>query len=158
MVVNILTKAIRELCAKAVKDFRLPTKDAPGPGKKEKVLKAPQIINGFLPPKRANDNDDFPFVLVRPEQGTTDRGSEEIKVNIIIGCYSEEYDGFEFGINVMERIKAAISQLPAETLENRYQMRYPIKWSMANDQPYPQWQIDIETTWVMNAPVNVDEF
>ena len=151
MVTNFLTKALRELCEKAVKDFRLPTKDG-------KTLRAPQIVNGFLPPKRSTDLDDFPFVLVRPEQCTTDRESEEVRVNIIVGCYSEEYDGFEYGVNVVERIKEKICTLPAETLDQRYQMRYPIKWNMVPEQPWPQWQIDMETIWIFNSPRNTDNF
>lgn len=152
MVINLLTKALRELCEQAVAEFRLPTKDG-------KTLRAPRIVNGFLPPKRSGgDLDDFPFVLVRPEAGTTERGSEEIRVNIIVGCYSEEYDGYEYGVNVMERIKEKICTLPAETLAQRYQMRYPVKWNMVPEQPWPQWQIDMETIWVFNSPRNTDEF
>lgn len=151
MVTNFLTKALRELCEQAVKDFRLPTKDG-------KTLRAPQIVNGFLPPKKSTDLDDFPFVLVRPEQCTTDRESEEVRVNIIVGCYSEEYDGFEYGVNVVERIKEKICTLPAETLAQRYQMRYPIKWTMVPEQPWPQWQIDMETIWIFNSPRNTDDF
>ncbi|MBQ3840550.1 MAG: hypothetical protein II819_11555 [Fibrobacter sp.] len=151
MVTNFLTKALRELCEQAVKDFRLPTKDG-------KTLRAPQIVNGFLPPKRSTDLDDFPFVLVRPEQCTTDRESEEVRVNIIVGCYSEEYDGFEYGVNVVERIKEKICTLPDETLAKRYQMRYPIKWTMVPEQPWPQWQIDMETIWIFNSPRNTGDF
>ena len=151
MVTNFLTKALRELCEQAVKDFRLPTKDG-------KTLRAPQIVNGFLPPKKSTDLDDFPFVLVRPEQCTTDRESEEVRVNIIVGCYSEEYDGFEYGVNVVERIKEKICTLPAETLAQRYQMRYPIKWTMVPEQPWPQWQIDMETIWIFNSPRNTGDF
>lgn len=151
MVTNFLTKALRELCEQAVKDFRLPTKDG-------KTLRAPRIVNGFLPPKRSTDVDDFPFVLVRPEQCTTDRESEEVRVNIIVGCYSEEYDGFEYGVNVVERIKEKICTLPAETLAQRYQMRYPVKWTMVPEQPWPQWQIDMETIWIFNSPRNTDDF
>ena len=150
MVTNFLTKALRELCEQAVKDFRLPTKDG-------KTLRAPQIVNGFLPPKRSTDLDDFPFVLLRPEQCTTDRESEEVRVNIIVGCYSGEYDGFEYGVNVVERIKEKICTLPAETLAQRYQMRYPIKWTMVPEQPWPQWQIDMETIWIFNSPRNTDD-
>ena len=133
MVTNLLTKALRELCAQAVKDFVLPTKEGQNP-------RAPRIVNGFLPPKRSGNGelDDFPFVLVRPEAGTGERESEEIRVNIIVGCYSEEFDGFEYGINVIERIKEKICTLPAETLDNRYQMRYPIKWNMVPEQPWQQ--------------------
>lgn len=151
MVTNLLTKALRELCAQAVKDFVLPTKEGQKP-------RAPRIVNGFLPPKRSMDHEDFPFVLVRPEQCTTERESEEVRVTIIVGCYSEEFDGFEYGVNVIERIKEKICTLPAETLAQRYQMRYPIKWTMVPEQPWPQWQIDMETIWIFNSPRNTDNF
>lgn len=150
MVTNMLTKALRKLCMDAVKDFRLNSKDG--------NLVTPKVLNGFLPPKRSSDKDDFPFVIVRPEQGIGERESEEIRVTIIVGCYSEEFDGFEYGINVIERIKEKICTLPAETLDDRYQMRYPIKWNMVPEQPWPQWQIDMETIWIFNSPQNTDNF
>jgi hypothetical protein len=150
MVVNELTKALQELCREAVKNFQLPTKG--------KELKAPQIVNGFLPPKKKDDKDDFPFVIVRPEECVSERGSEEIKVIIIVGCYSEEYDGFEYGLNVVTRIKEKLMTLPAETLNRKYQLTYPIKWNMIPEQPFPQWQLEIETNWVTNTPMNFDDF
>lgn len=150
MVVNGLTKALQELCREAVKNFQLPTKG--------KELRAPQIINGFLPPKRSGDKEDFPFVIVRPEECVSDRGSEQIKVTIIVGCYSEEYDGFEYGLNVATRIKEKLLTLPAETLNQKYQFVFPLKWRMTSEQPYPEWQIEIETDWVTNTPMNYDNF
>lgn len=154
MVVNLLTKALRKLCGEAVKDFRLQTKQ----GNKE--TRAPRIVNGFLPPKRSGNGelDDFPFVIVRPEGGGVERESTETRVTIIIGCYSEEFDGYEYGVNVAERIIEKICTLPSELLDCRYQMRYPIKWSMVSEQPYPQWQIDIETIWIFNNPRNTDNY
>ena len=101
MVENELTRAIRELVAKAVKNFALPTK--PERGFAEGELRAPQIVNGYLPPKRQGSKDDFPFVLVRADEGSTDQDSTEVRVSIIVGTYSEEYDGHEYCMNVMSR-------------------------------------------------------
>lgn len=151
MVVNELSKAIRELCAEAVKNFRLPTE-------KGKELSAPQIVNGFLPPKRSSVKDDFPFVLVRPTDCEMNRGSQEIKVSIIVGCYSEEFDGYEYCVNVSERICEKIATLEMETLKKKYQMRFPIRWNVPNEQPFPQWQAEIETIWTYNSPMNADDF
>ena len=87
MVENELTRAIRELVAEAVKNFSLPTK--PERGSAEGDLRAPQVVNGYLPPKRTGQKDDFPFVLVRADEGATDQDSTEVKVSIIVGTYSE---------------------------------------------------------------------
>lgn len=151
MVLNELTKSIRELCADAVKNFRLPTEGG-------NELRAPQIFNGFLPPKRSGSKDDFPFVLVRPISCEMNRGSQEIRVVIFVGCFSEEFDGYEYCVNVCERICEKIATLPDETLNKKYQMSYPIRWTEPEEQPYPQWQFEIETTWVYNSPMNHDDF
>ena len=110
MVENKLTRAIRELVAAAVKNFALPTK--PERGFAEGELRAPQVVNGYLPPKRTGQKDDFPFVLVRADEGATDQDSTEVKVSIIVGTYSEEYDGHEYCLNVMARIRTALCSLP----------------------------------------------
>ena len=48
MVENELTRAIRELVSEAVKNFALPTK--PERGFAEGELRAPKVVNGYLPP------------------------------------------------------------------------------------------------------------
>ena len=154
MVENELTRAIRELVAEAVKDFALPTK--PERGDEEGELRQPQIVNGYLPPKRSGSKDDFPFVLVRAEEGASDAESTEVQVAIIIGAYSEEYDGHEYCLNVMSRIRTALCSLPGMTLANRYRLQHPIKWSTYSEQPYPQWQLDMQTTWLIRTPQQID--
>lgn len=155
MVENELTRAIRELVAEAVKNFSLPTK--PERGSAEGDLRAPQVVNGYLPPKRTGQRDDFPFVLVRADEGATDQDSTEVRVSIIVGTYSEEYDGHEYCLNVMSRIRTALCSLPGMTLANRYRLKHPIKWSTYAEQPYPYWQLDMQTTWYIRTPQPIDQ-
>ena len=150
MVENELTRAIRELVAEAVKNFALPTK--PERGFAEGELRAPQVVNGYLPPKRTGQKDDFPFVLVRADEGATEQDSTEVRVSIIVGTYSEEYDGHEYCLNVMSRIRTALCSLPGMVLANRYRLKHPIKWSTYAEQPYPYRQLDMQTTWDIRTP------
>lgn len=146
MVENELTRALMTCIESAVQDYRLPVKSG--------ELKAPKVLNGYLPPKRTNrDEDDFPFIIVRTESGVCDQDSTRTEVSIIIGCYSQEIIGHEYCINVMTRIKNAFMSLPNCTLAKRYILDFPIKWAMAPDQPYPQWQLDMQTTWIYKAPI-----
>lgn len=144
MVENELAKALRAFIADAVKDYRLPVKTG--------EMRAPTVVNGFLPPKRSNAEEDFPFVLVRLEKGVTDLEETAVTVAIIIGCYTTEFDGHEYCINVMERIKQALCSMPYGTLANKYILRYPVKWELPDEQPYPQWQIGMTTEWAYRAP------
>lgn len=145
MVENELTKALREFIAAAVENYRLPVKNG--------EMRAPTVVNGYLPPKRSNVEDDFPFVLVRPESGETSLEETRCTVAIIIGCYTTEFDGYEYCVNVMERIKQALCEMPYGTLANKYQLCYPVKWEMPDEQPYPQWQVGMTTDWAYHAPV-----
>lgn len=144
MVVNELTRALREFIAEAVKEYLLPTKNGDA--------KAPTVVNGYLPPKRTNrDVDDFPFIVVRADAGSTDADNSLIDVSIIIGCYSQEFDGHEYCINVMSRINKALTSMTNGTLNDRYMLQYPLVWQMVEDQPYPQWQLDMSTKWLYKA-------
>lgn len=112
--------------------------------------KPPQIIDGFLPPK--SKNDDFPFVIVRPESGTSDRGRTTVTVSLIIGCYSEELDGYGYCVEVMQRIRAALATFENQTLANRFQLEFPITWQQMEEQPYPLWLLNMTTKWTFNTP------
>ena len=145
MVENELAKALRAFIAGVISEYRLPVKNG--------EPRAPEVVNGFLPPKRSSVEDDFPFVLVRLEKGETNLEETTCTAAIIIGCYTAEFDGHEYCLNVMERIKQALCSMPFGTLANRYQLRYPVKWELPDEQPYPQWQIGMTTKWAFNAPV-----
>lgn len=146
-----LTKALRAFLEKVVCNFRLQTKGG-------EELKPPKIVNGYLPPKRSGADDDFPFIIVRPAASNVEREAEQIKVNLIIGCYSEEYDGYEYCLNVLSRIKQELVKLPSETLAEKYQLNFPLSWSLEDEQPWPQWIVELETNWTFRSTQNFDDF
>lgn len=151
MIEQELAKSLREFIKNAVKDLRLPVE-------KEKKPRAPKIIDGYLPPKRSDNSDDFPFVIVRPESAISEYGTTIVTVAIIIGCYTTEYDGHEYCLNVMSRIRNALTMMKNGTLDERYILNFPIKWDLVPEQPYPQWQLDMETTWCFNTPQETLDF
>ena len=128
-----------------VKDLRMPTKT-------EGVRRSPKVIDGYLYPKRSTGDDDFPFVIVRAEEGTSHPGRTQVSVSFIIGTYTTETDGYALCLEIMQRIRTALCQLPNQTLNARYQLEFPIEWRNVPDQPYPQWLIEMTTHWVMNTP------
>lgn len=144
MVEIFLTQAIREFVENAVKDFRFPVKNG--------EARAPEIVNGYLPPKRTGKNDDFPFVVVYPASGEIERDATGTEIELIIGNYSAEYDGYEFCMNMLSRIRNALAMLPDNILAGKYQLLYPISWENIEEQPYPQWQMRIKTQWKTVSP------
>lgn len=144
MVENNLTRALRIHLAKALENFRLPVQNG--------EMRQPQIVNGFLPPKRSKDGDDFPFVIIRPSSGSTERENTDTLVDIIIGCYSEDMDGYELCLNVLSRIRNALTMMPNQTIDGRFRLGFPISWKLDETQPYPLWQIDMQTRWQSLTP------
>lgn len=147
MVENNLTDALRELIADAVKDFRLPVKNG--------EPRAPQVLDFDLPPKRSGDKDDFPFVVVRADNGNIDRDNTDIQVFIIIGCYAEDFTANRDCLNVMSRIRNALTMLPAGILAGKYVLQYPITWDLYAEQPLPYSQLNMKVKWAYNTPVPV---
>ena len=151
-----LTKALREFIATAVKDFRLPVEKGES--------RAPQVLNGELPPKQyvepnqSERKDDFPFVVVRPEGAVTEREKTEVNVSIIIGCYTKEFDGHDYCLNVMSKIRNALVSMENGTLNEKYILQFPIEWDNLPQHPWPQWQIIMTTRWVFNTPQAITNF
>lgn len=142
-----LAKALRKKLEEILVNFRMPTDNPEFPDR------PPKVINGYLPPKRSSTDPDFPFVIVRPSTGrSTNESTSRVVVKLIIGCFSEEFDGHEYALNVMTRIRTGLLEMTHYTLEKRYRLEFPITWELFDDQPYPQWQLDMTTEWTVATP------
>lgn len=148
MVENLLLEEIRVKIKEIVKDFRLPVENG--------EIRAPKIFNGYLPPKRHDKKDDFPFILVRAGNGRLKKdGTRFTTVYIIIGCYAEDFDGQEYCLNVMSRICGALMSMDNETLADKYVIQDEPEWTFADEQAYPFWQLDLTTHWGYKAPQSI---
>lgn len=145
-----LCEALRARIRQATDTLRLETENTLTPSR------APVVVNGFLPPKRSPDEAENPFVIVRPKDGAlSDTEYNKVKARIIIGTFSEEYDGHEFCFIVYERIVRALSEKP--TLAGRYVLEYPLTWELFDDQPYPFWQLVGTTQWIVPSPIQLPD-
>lgn len=140
-----LALALGAFVTEALKETRFPTKT-------KGLMRAPTVFDGYLPPKRTLPDDDFPFVIVRAEEGTSFRGQTTVTVSLIIGCYTTETDGYSHCLTIMEKLRTAFCQLESQTLDRRFQLEFPITWSNIPEQPYPQWQLEMTTKWTFNTP------
>lgn len=145
MIENNLTQALIEKIEDVVRDFRMPVNS--------NERRCPTVLAGYLPPKRYDGTDeDYPFIVVRPDNGTSNRENTTMTVSIVIGCFTEDLNGFEDCVEVMTRIRAALASMPNGILDDRYILQYPITWDLLREQPYPQWQLNMETHWEYRSP------
>lgn len=152
MVELLLTRALRGYLSEVAQTI------GAMPGQDE-LLRTPVVIDGYLPPKREDvDVDMAPQIIVRLDGATTEREAIEATVTIIVCCYSKATDGYANCLSIIERIRTALLKLPAQTLDYRYQLRFPIEWNNVDEQPYPQWQMSMTTRWVFYTPQIEDQF
>ena len=146
MIISLL-EALRDTITEAVKEFRLPVKKGES--------RAPVVYINDLPPTQSGGAliDQFPFVIVRANNGKANRyeAGAETTVVIIIGAYSGEFDADSYCINVMERIQHTLFTLPDDTLADTYIMQEEVDWTLHNEDYSPQCQIDMYTTWTHGA-------
>ena len=144
MIETQLTRDLREYLSVELSDLRLPMKSG--------GTRAPAVVNGYLPPKRTKESDDFPFVLVRADRGETSPDATTVSVSIIVGVYSDDFDAHDICLSVMAKIRQALYDLPHGTLSERYQFRPGLSWENFPEQGWPYWQLDIKTEWLMPGP------
>lgn len=147
MTINNLTKAIRAMVKDVVKEYRLTTENEGNP-------RCPTVFNGNLPPKRSSSLDDYPFVVVRFDESEGTNDEVTATVSIIAGCYTdiEDIEGQEDCINVLSSIQTALLSMPNGILNGKYILQTPVKITNIPEQPYPQWQVNMETKWSFRAP------
>lgn len=157
-----LVHAIAVFLSEGFKNFKLP-READEDEIKEGnenwqdwPLRDVKVVEGFLPPKRSSDEDDFPCVVVRADGGSSGFGAQQTKVSLIVCVYSKDdtaCHGWQEAMDLKTHIQTLLQSMPDATLERKYQLRGEISWSMSSEQLLPFWQLDMETTWVMPGAV-----
>lgn len=150
--VAALHGALKARLTAVVSGFSLKTKTA---------YRSPSVIDGWLPPKTAEDVDvdRFPFLLVRPRSGAdSPQGGDEnatAAFQIIIGTYSDEVDGW---LDVMLLIDAIRDDLGAEPAiqGSAFEQIGPLTWELQEQQPRPQWFGSVTTQWNLPRPRRVE--
>lgn len=121
--------------------------------------RSPTVLDGWLPPKAGANDEEFPFILVRPMSGLdTEESAEqhaEAKIKIIVGVYSDTDDGWLDLVHVVDAIRIDLGAQPS--LEGTsFEQAGPITWELPEDQPRPEWLGTIISNWILPRPARVD--
>lgn len=149
-----LCAALANLLDAELKDFMLPLGHEPN---SEAVYRASKIFQGYLPPKgkrqgNSGNDDDFPFVVIRPDGGETNSDGCSSDVTLIFGVWDERFDGHFTAMTLKDRVEAILLNLPNQVLANRFILEMPISWENSPTQAWPFWQIVMKTRWTFHRP------
>lgn len=153
MTENLLLDALRERLSDALKDIYHPTDDSRG--RDPEVYRAPIIVDGYLPPKRSKDREDFPFVIVRPSEWDSVEMEggyvfDILTVKLLIGSYGAGSDDYKYAVNIFRRIINDLRSKPC--LNDTWKMAKKIKAKMPDEQAEPIWFIEALISFELPTP------
>jgi hypothetical protein len=150
-----LLDALRERLGDCLQHMKLPT-DVEG-----EAARAPDIVDGFLPPKRGKGQarGDFPFVVVRPLGGEDAAHNDaSVRVRLVIGicrrCPADAVadDAYRDWMAIKERIRTDL--LAAPVVGGRFRFEYPFAWDLPEDQPSPQVLGTVELNFAVHGVID----
>lgn len=102
----------------------------------------PLVRISELDPKRDNqeNDEDFPFVVIRPTKGSADMREEIQQVELIGGIYTD--GGVINGFTDIDRLTELLLQVRKNRSFTPYQLALPVQWAYGLDektarQPHP---------------------
>jgi hypothetical protein len=123
------------------------------------VQRAPTVGDGWLPPKTAGADDQYPFLLVRPSGGTdTEQSADQnatADVDIVIGTFSDSDDGWLDVLLIIDAIRADLGAAPS-IVGTAFEQTGPSTWQIPEEQPRPQWLGVVKTKWTVPRPQRVE--
>ncbi|MBQ7263480.1 MAG: hypothetical protein IJR14_07140 [Synergistaceae bacterium] len=152
-------------------DIRLPRKD----GTEGKLKFFPQYMpqprgltvtpkgtGPILPPASPSDapvdvESCFPCVVARFDEGRDEEeghGATLADVTLVVGTFDDAPDlqGWRDVMDIIHAVRHELLALPGRVLDGRYRLEMPLKWGLADEQPWPLWIGQIETKWETGRP------
>ncbi len=151
MNVSIMLDELAIAAGKATENLQMETKHG--------TLKPPQIVDGYLPPpdpKKPNDANDYPFVIVRYLGDESDTEGSSATVKIIAGAYSQDKArGWREALNLMDVLRTYFSKYPY--FGKSFEIELPIRRKMPEEQDAPQWVGELTLNITIPHIVEEDE-
>ncbi|MFH5187112.1 hypothetical protein ACHHV8_33520 [Paenibacillus sp. TAB 01] len=116
---------------------------------------APHVHAGYLPQQQSGSENvsDFPYIIVRILDGQ-DQDESIVRIKLLFGIFSRDDNGFVDVLNLMEKVRQSL--LKDRVVDNRYRLELPYKWKLFEDQPYPEWIGEADTTWMIPTILEED--
>ncbi len=114
-------------------------------------LAALNIYEYNLPEKKEEEDEEhFPYIIVRPVLGRLNLDDETVTTTLTIGIYDENENkqGFADIMNMIEKYK---NHLIHERLIGGYEVLYPINWELQDDDSHPAYFGGMEMTWKLQS-------
>lgn len=152
---NLLIEAIKTRLEEVCRTLEIP-KPPDDESSTELELIRPTVFKGYLPPKSSPDPNkppEFPHIIVRPTDGAMQVEMDTVRVKFLLGGFCEDPTGYEWLMNVLDRIALNFQQSPL--FDMTYEFQRDFQWKLFDDQPFPFWVMEIIGSWSVIKPQNI---
>ena len=118
-----------------------------------------EVFPMWLPPKDGPDQQQYPFIIVRPRTGQDDaQGKDQASSatwDIILGTYSDDGAGFKDALLLCDRIRLSLHGQPVLG-RSAFEHVGPLTWELRQNENRPHWLLVATTVWTLPRPLRVD--
>ena len=111
------------------------------------------IYPQHLPAKSKQDDlSHFPYVVVRLMDGEDDSQQNSARVTIIVGICDDEdtFQGHKIVLNIIQKI---YEFLATKKYVEKYEIKYPIPWTLQEEDSYPFYFGGMDTNWIIGKVI-----
>lgn len=108
----------------------------------------PMVKIGSLDPKRSGqqNDEDFPFVIIRPRAGSSSMREIDMVIQLIAGIWTA--GDILAGFTAVDRMLGLLMDLQTDRTYTPYRLALPISWHLGDkndgNQPHPYYYLTIE--------------
>lgn len=109
--------------------------------------------------KKEDDTTPFPYILVCIEEGEINDDDNIVQIYLVIGIQdkNENGQGDRDVINIITKIYQHLFH--EKVIDDKYEIIYPFKWTLQDEDTFPKYYGGIETNWkIQNMKQKEDEF
>ncbi|CAM4111205.1 hypothetical protein [Mesobacillus thioparans] len=107
------------------------------------------IFKQHLPPKKTKDDEPYPYIIIKLIEGEQleEENPFQSQIMFVIGLYAEEdpYQGYLDVTMIIQKIFNDLKTNPV--VGSNFELQYPVKWALHDEDVYPYYFGGIETTW-----------
>lgn len=117
------------------------------------------IYPQYLPPKEGKDDKEhFPYIVVGLEDGD-DSGKEEpnqCRIVMTVGVCDKDktFQGYRDVLNVLQKLYDHLMR--TQVFGSKFEINYPIKWALHDENRYPFFYGGLETNWTVGKITPAD--
>lgn len=117
------------------------------------VMRTVQVKDGYLKVREEDDEENFPYVLIRLGKGSADHDEATVEVRFFAGVWDRDVDnGYISCLNILDRIRHDLQSTPF--VASAYEVRPPFHWEMADRETYPVWFGMLSCTFIIGNLTN----